>query len=89
MNGTAEVHGTSQSKKTRPVRVARPGQALLTLAQSEAEYGIPRTSQLDLIARGHLPAVRLPGEDGRDARRVWIRRVDMEALIARSTATAV
>jgi hypothetical protein len=67
---------------TRPNRSAkapRPNQKLLTLKQWEIESGVPGSSTRDLILRGHLQAVRLPG-----SRRVWLRRVDCEALIEKS-----
>jgi hypothetical protein len=52
---------------------------LMTLQHGEAESGIPYTSILDLIHRGHLPCVRLP-----DSRRIWIKWEDLERLIERS-----
>jgi len=53
---------------------------LLTLQIAAAEYGIPATSFRDLITRGVLPAVRIVG-----SRRIWLKREDIETLIARST----
>ncbi len=53
---------------------------LVTLQQASEEYGPPYTSLRDLVVRGHLPAVRLG-----DSRRTWVRRSDMERLIATST----
>lgn len=76
-----------EPKANRQPRLARPGQKLLTLSQASAETGIPATSLRDLHFRGHLPVVRLPGdEDAKHGqlRRWWIRRSDLEQLIERS-----
>lgn len=57
-----------------------PGKArLITLQQASAEYGPPYTSLRDLVRRGHLASVQLG-----DARRIWVRRADIELLIDRS-----
>lgn len=69
----------TKRQSNRTPRVARPQQRLLTIRQGEVETGIPYNSLRDLIVRGHLPAVRLP-----ESRRTWIRREDLDALIARS-----
>ena len=53
---------------------------LLSLQQASAEYGPPYTSLRDLVIDGHLPAVKLGG-----GRRIWVRRVDLDRLIANST----
>ncbi len=56
------------------------GTALVTLQTAAAEYGPPYTSLRDLVIQGHLPRVQLG-----DSRRIWVRRVDLERLIARGT----
>lgn len=53
---------------------------LLTLQVAAVEFGIPATSLRDLIARGVLPFVRFD-----QSRRIWLKREDIETLIARST----
>ncbi len=51
---------------------------LLTTPQDvEREYGIPRTTTMDLLKRGHLRAVKLPG-----CSRVFVRRADLERMVA-------
>ena len=62
------------------IRSAHVAARLLTLQQASAEYGPPYTSLRDLVIRGFLPAVRLG-----DSRRIWVRREDLERLIARSS----
>ena len=59
----------------RPERIPR----LLTLQAAAVVTGIPVSSLRDLIHRGHLPSVQLPG-----SRRVFVLAVDVAALIARS-----
>ena len=80
------IDPTSSKKRkvNRRPRAVRPGQQLLTLAQAEAETGVPYWTLRDLGLRGHLPIVRLPGIAGEHQRRWWIRRADLEELIARS-----
>ena len=68
------------AKPNRTPRLANANQQLLTLTQVRMETGIPQTSIRDLINKGHLPVVRLP-----DARKIWIRRADLDELIRRST----
>jgi hypothetical protein len=53
---------------------------LLTLQQASKEYGPPYTSLRDLVLRGHLHGVRLG-----DSRRWWVKRSDLDQLIARGT----
>lgn len=53
---------------------------LMTLQAAHREYGPPYTSLRDLVLSGHLPSVKLG-----DSRRIWVRRVDVERLIAAST----
>ena len=51
---------------------------VLTTPQAvELEFGIPRTTVMDLLKRGHLRAVRLPG-----CSRVFVRRADLERMVA-------
>lgn len=76
MHETPETPAEAQRRRARP---PRPQQALLTLSQGRYETGIPENTLRDLIARGHLPAVRLP-----DSRRIWVRRVDLATIIERS-----
>lgn len=61
----------------KPVSDGKP--ALLTLQQGAKEYGPPYNSLRDLVIAGHLPRVQLG-----DSRRIWIRRADLERLIAQS-----
>ena len=63
-------------------RKHRPGGVLLTLQQGEAESGVPYASLRDLVLKGYLPRVQLG-----DSTRIWIRRADLERLIATSTAS--
>lgn len=56
---------------------------LITLQQIEEEFGVPYTSARDLVLRGHLPRVRLG-----DSKRIWVKTVDVEAMIERGTETA-
>lgn len=52
---------------------------LLTLQAAAVDSGIPVSSLRDLIHRGHLPSVQLPG-----SRRVFVVAADVATLIARS-----
>ena len=56
---------------------------LLTLQQAAAETGVPYTSVRKLVIDGHLPRVQLG-----DSRRTWVKRSDLEQLIAISTEPA-
>jgi hypothetical protein len=56
---------------------------LLTFQAAAAEFGIPATSLRDLVIRGVLPSVRIAS-----SRRIWLKREDIETLIARSTERA-
>jgi excisionase family DNA binding protein len=53
---------------------------LLTLQQASAETGVPYTSVRKLVLDGHLPRVQLG-----DSKRTWVKRADLERLIAVST----
>ncbi|MCC7177066.1 MAG: helix-turn-helix domain-containing protein [Acidobacteria bacterium] len=70
---------TPTARGHRSPRPAREGARLLTVAQAALDLGIPATSIRDLISRGLLPVVRFEG-----ARRIWIRRADLDALIQKS-----
>jgi len=64
--------------------IAAARQPLLwTLQQAAAETGVPYTSIRKLVIEGHLPRVQLG-----DSRRTWVKRADVERLIAASTETA-
>jgi excisionase family DNA binding protein len=56
---------------------------LLTLQQAAAETGVPYTSVRKLVIDGHLARVQLG-----DSKRTWVKRADLERLIAESTETA-
>ena len=56
---------------------------LLTLQQASAEIGVPYTSVRKLVLDGHLARVQLG-----DSKRTWVKRADLERLIAASTETA-
>jgi len=53
---------------------------LLTLQQAAAETGVPYSSVRKLVINGHLARVQLG-----DSRRTWVKRADIEKLIAAST----
>jgi hypothetical protein len=53
---------------------------LQTLQQGAAEHGVPYTTLRDLVLQGHLPRVQLG-----DSRRIWVKRADLDRLIATST----
>jgi excisionase family DNA binding protein len=56
---------------------------LLTLQQAATETGVPYTSVRKLVLDGHLARVQLG-----DSKRTWVRRADLERLIAVSTERA-
>jgi excisionase family DNA binding protein len=56
---------------------ARNGSKLLSISQITAEYGLPKSTVYELIARGVLPHVQPPG-----VRRFFVRREALEAAIA-------
>lgn len=75
-HGGARPHGgATRCRSTKAV--------LLSLQQASAEFGPPATSLRDLVLRGHLPAIRFA-----NSKRIWIRREDLETLIARSVERA-
>lgn len=56
------------------------GPVLETLQQSASRTGVPYTSMRKLVIEGHLESVRL-GE----SRRTWVKRADVDHLIAAGT----
>jgi hypothetical protein len=52
---------------------------LITLQDASATYGPPYTSLRDLVLEGYLKRVQLG-----DSRRIWVKRADVEQLIAQS-----
>lgn len=64
---------------SREAKPAKASSKLLTLQQASDAYGPPYTTLRDLVINGALPAVRFPG-----TRRIWLRREDLEQLIAQS-----
>lgn len=69
-----------KQRSGRATRIPKPGQKLVSLQQGSIMTGLPTQSLRDVILRGHLPAVRLPG-----SRRIWVHADDLSALIERST----
>lgn len=70
--------------KSRRRRPTTGSEKLLTLQQASREYGPPYGSLRDLVIRGNLQGLKLSD----DARRIWVRRADLERLFARSTDAA-
>jgi hypothetical protein len=66
---------TARMPREKTATSGRP--ALVTLQQAAKEYGPPYTSLRDLVVEGHLKRVQLG-----DSRRIWVRRADLERLIA-------
>jgi excisionase family DNA binding protein len=64
-------------------RAAGRQPVLLTLQQAAAETGVPYTSVRKLVLDGHLARVQLG-----DSKRTWVKRADLERLIAASTEPA-
>ena len=56
---------------------------LMTLQQAATESGMPYTSLRKLVVDGYLARVQLG-----DSKRTWVRRGDLERLIAASTEPA-
>ncbi len=56
---------------------------LLTLQQASEQTGVAYTSVRKLVLDGHLPRVQLG-----DSKRTYVKRVDLERLIAASTEPA-
>lgn len=74
------MHDTARTSGQK--RPAPQGQRLVTPQTASAETGIAYTTLRDLHFNGHLPIVKLPG-----CRRWFIRREDLDGLIARSVET--
>ena len=72
---------TATKRPNRAPRPATPKQRLLSLRQGSEESGWPTRTLYGLIVAGDLPFVQLP-----NARKIWIERSELEALIARSKA---
>jgi hypothetical protein len=65
---------TAQTK-TRRGRLTTGHEKLLTLQQASREYGPPYGSLREVVLKNNL-GVRL----GDDARRIWVRRSDLQRL---------
>jgi excisionase family DNA binding protein len=55
---------------------------LITLRQAAERLSLSYWAVRDLVIRGHLPAVRLPGTQHKDLRRVLIDEADLTSFIA-------
>jgi excisionase family DNA binding protein len=82
------MHNNGTQKQEPPMGVKNTAAAgrqpmLLTLQQAAAETGVPYTSVRKLVLDGYLPRVQLG-----DSKRTWIKRTDLERLIANSTEPA-
>jgi hypothetical protein len=75
-----EADVPSHRQRDRRPKLPLPTARLLTVAQFSMVYGVPQSSVRDLIRRGLIPCVILPG-----SRRKWIKREDGDRLIERST----
>ena len=71
-------------KKADRKRLATPNQKLLSLRQVCEEFGFPPRTLLELVTTGKIPYIKLP-----EGRKVWLRRTDVEQLIASSVTLAV
>jgi hypothetical protein len=78
-NRAGRKHGGQRGLR----QLASPPTTLVSVQRGSRESGIPYTTLLDLIRRGHLASVRLP-----DCRRIWIKREDLQRLIDRSREVA-
>jgi hypothetical protein len=74
--------GITRQERERRIK-QRQTTLLLTLQDASAQYGPPYTSLRDLVLEGALPRVTLG-----TSKRIWIRRADLERLIATSTEAA-
>lgn len=54
----------------------RPAARLIGLKQAEEEFGLPYATLYQLVKRGDLPSVQLPG-----VRRVYLDRCDLERAL--------
>ena len=67
-------------------KVPRPaapldGLRLLTLQEAGPRLGLSYWATRDLVLRGHLPCVRLPGKHGKNLRRILIDVRDLEEFV--------
>ncbi len=76
-----EMSTSRRSSNSKPKAAAHS--RLVGLATAEAEYGISKWTWRDLIARGHIAAIRPPG-----LRRVFLDRHDIEAKLQEWKETA-
>jgi hypothetical protein len=60
---------------------AAPVARLLTIRQVAARLALSYWGARDLVNRGHLPSVRLPGKQGSELRRLLVDERDLEAFI--------
>jgi excisionase family DNA binding protein len=64
------------ASQTSPSTHVKPRKRLIGLREIEAEYGVPYGTLYDLVKRGILRSVQLPG-----VRRIYIDRSDLEDAI--------
>lgn len=69
--------GETAAKRSRRSRQTTGREKLVTLQQASREYGPPYGSLRALLLNGSLQGVKLSD----DARRIWIRRTDLEKLL--------
>jgi len=72
-----EAMGNPSINHTRPRGMPR----LLTLQAASVSCGVPVNSLRDLVLRGHLASISLPG-----CRRIYLDGDDLRALLERSKA---
>lgn len=54
---------------------------LVTLHEVAERLSLSYWSARDLVLRGHLASVRLPGKSGKDLRRILVAESDLQAFI--------
>lgn len=74
---TTVLSDGSEGRKRRHLKTRNESSRLLDLHEAERYSGISAWTLRDLIAAGHLPAVRPPR-----LRRIWIDRADLDRAIA-------
>jgi hypothetical protein len=62
---------------------------LITLQEAAARLSLSYWAMRDLVLRGYLPRVRLPGRPGKDLHRILIDARDVERFIAEHRETRV
>jgi Helix-turn-helix domain len=72
----------SSSSTIEPSAPLAPSIQLITLDEVAARLQLSYWGSRDLVARGHLPAVRLPGRPGKNLRRILVSVADLERFIA-------